>query len=113
MAEAADILSVKDLLPSKALEDEGWDDAKITVYLDAGKSVSGVLLQYWDARSAQLYQMIDVSESGSSRSLGKIYDNAKSMAEYWRDRVKSEKEDEKAEETEAAQYTRLHKITRV
>lgn len=83
MAQEADIMQVKDLLPS----DSDWDDPKISAYLDAPNSINRVLLLYWEGRAAKLYTAIDVNESGSSRSLSQIYQNAQRMAEYWRDRV--------------------------
>lgn len=107
MAEAADIEQVKDLLPAE--DDDLWADEKIGIYLDASNSVYKVAALFWESKAARLYAMIDVSESGSSRSLSKIYDNARSMAEYFNDRVAQEE----VVEEKATNYTRIHKITRV
>lgn len=110
MAELVDIASVQDLLPAEAAE-EGWNEEKITTYLDGGKTVYQVVLQYWESITGRLYTMIDVSESGSSRSLSRLYDNAKAQAEYWRDRIKAEKDEEIQEEND--RITTFGKITRV
>lgn len=109
MADQADIENVKDLLPAEA-ETEGWDDAKIAVYLDGDRTVFQVVQTYWESKSSKLYAMIDVSESGSSRSLSKIYENAKGQAEYWRDRAQTEKDEI---EKEAGGRIAFHRITRV
>lgn len=90
MAEPAQIEMVKDLLPADAAED-GWNEEKISVYLDGGSSVYQAVALFWEGKAARLYQMIDVSEAGSSRSLGQVYDNARSMAEYWRDQEEQAK----------------------
>ena len=42
MAELVDIASVQDLLPAEAAE-EGWNEEKITTYLDGGKTVYQVV----------------------------------------------------------------------
>lgn len=108
MAEPADIALVKDLLPPEA-HDEGWNEEKVGVYLDGGYSKYQAVALYWESKASRLYQMIDISESGSSRSLSKIYENAKGLAEYWRDRDAQEK----LEAEKAQGYTRIHKVTRV
>lgn len=110
MADSADILNVRDLLPAES-SDEGWNDSKVETYLDADKTVFEVVQAYWESRAAQLYTAMDINESGSSRSLGNLYQNAKNMAEYWRDRVKAVA-DEVAEE-EKNRSTTLNTITRV
>lgn len=104
MADAAQIEMVKDLLPTEA-EAEGWDSTKIGLYLDAPNTAFQTVALYWESKAAKLYQMIDVSESGSTRSLSRIYDNAKAMAEYWRGRYDVQREEDG--------HTRLHMIKRV
>lgn len=109
MADAAEVLMVQDLLPPEAATD-GWDAAKIGVYLDSGQTLYQSVALYWESKAARLYTMIDVNESGSVRSLSKVYDHAKAMAEYWRDRDKVQKSEE---ESAANSVTRIHKITRM
>lgn len=109
MADAAKISMVQDLLPPES----GWDDTKVGTYLDAGLTVYGVMTQFWEAKTAQTANMIDISESGSSRSLSQIHQNAKAQAEYWRDKAATEKADEKAELEEADSHIKIHKISRI
>lgn len=108
MAEAADVAVVLDLLPAES-GDEGWNEEKVAIYLDGGYSKYQAVALYWESKAAKLYTMIDISESGSSRSLSKVYDNAKGQAEYWRGRDLAEKE----EVLRADGHTRIHKVTRV
>lgn len=110
MASEADIEAVKDLMPGS---DEDWDDQKIGIYLDAGRSIAKVMQLFWESRASKLHTMIDISESGSSRSLSRLYDNAMKLAEYWDAKVA--KEEEKAEEEEKDEDRRLsfNTITRV
>ncbi len=112
MADAADIESVKDLLPTEA-DGEGWDTTKITIYLDAGKSIPAVLQTYWEGKVAKFHAAISISESGSSRDLSRLFENAKALAEYWRDRVKADEEEADKEEEEQYSRIRFNRINRV
>lgn len=111
MAEAAQIEMVKDLLPD-SWEEDGWSEEKIGLYLDAEQSVNKVMALFWEGKSSKLYQLIDVSESGSSRSLSKIYDNARTLAEHYRNRAKEEREEAKAD-VDDSRVTTFGRITRV
>lgn len=84
-----DLQTVKDSLPPEAAS-AGWDDAKIADLLAAGVSPSRTVLGWWRQRAAQLVNMVDVSESGSSRSLSSTYKQTKEMLDYWEARVKDE-----------------------
>ena len=108
MADQADIDIVKDLFPA---EEAIWDDEKIGRYLDAGKTGPEILQAFWEGKAASLHSMIDISESGSSRSLSRLYDNAIRLAEYWGNRVRSDKED--LEKDEDDRPTTFGRITRV
>jgi hypothetical protein len=110
MAELSDIASVLDLMPG----DEGdWDETRIETHLDSGKTVPQVMQLFWEGKASKLYSMIDVSESGSSRSMSRLYDNAVKLAEYWAAKVAKEKEDQEAEEEKQDQRIRFNRITRV
>lgn len=106
MADAADIETVKDLLPA----DPGWDDTKIALYLDAGKSVSEVMTLFWESQASKFSTQIDVNESGSVRSLSKLYDNAIKLAEYWRDRAQKEKDKETLDEDSRLRFNTITRI---
>jgi len=110
MAEPMDVEAVKDLMPG---EEDDWDDAKISDYLDAGKTVPQVLQLFWESKASKLHSMIDISESGSSRSMSRLYDNAMKLAEYWAARVAKDEEKEKEEQEEEERRISFNRITRV
>ena len=107
MAEPAQIAEVQDLLP----EDSDWDEAKISLYLDGGNTVPQVLLTFWRSRASKFSTMLDVSESGSSRSLSSLYHNAKAMMDYWEDQIATAKQDAKDDENDRpARITKLSRF---
>lgn len=89
MAEQASIDNVKELSPSD-VGTWGYDDAKIGVLLDSGLTVNKVLARIWNAQAARTVNFVDVSESGSSRSISTIHSNAVRMAAYFDEKVAAE-----------------------
>ncbi|QNJ55326.1 hypothetical protein SEA_LITTLEFELLA_15 [Gordonia phage LittleFella] len=106
MAEQSDIEDVKDLLDKEA----DWDDEKISAKLDSGKTVYQVVQNYWEAKAVQYHTAISISESGSSRDLSRLFDNASKLAEYWRGRAEAE---EAANEEDEDEHIRFNTITRI
>lgn len=98
MASEADIMIVQDNLPSEAIG-EGWDEEKIGLLLDSGLSTSKVVRQWWSNRSAATAGFVNVSESGSSRSLSDIHKQALGMLKYWDDVIRLEEQEAEEEET--------------
>lgn len=93
MADANVVSQVLDLLPVNAKVGETpWDQDRVIILLDQGNSVNKLMSRFWNAKAAESATMIDVSESGSSRSLSTIHENAVRMARYWDDRVKIEED---------------------
>lgn len=113
MASAGDILIVQNNLPTEA-EAAGWDEAKITSYLDAGLTPSKTIREWWSFRAAATSSYVSVSESGSSRSLSDIHKQALAMLQYWDKRI-AEEEKAAQEEENAATAGRIafHKMKRV
>lgn len=86
MATPEDVALVK----SQILEESdtyGFDDAAISAMLDAGLSTSSTILAVWSGIAGKTSTMVDVTESGSSRSLSTIHNNALAMAEWWKAKV--------------------------
>lgn len=113
MADANVVGQVLDLLPTEAkIGETPWDQERVTVLLDQGNSVNQLMSRFWNAKAAETAAYIDVSESGSSRSLGTVHENAVRMARYWDDKVKADKD-----EADEAATTRggvvLHRARRV
>lgn len=76
----ATLSEVKESLPI-GLSD--WDDDKIEGMISEGLSIARILNRAWLAKASQTSEMVDISESGSSRSMSSIHQNALRMAEYW------------------------------
>jgi hypothetical protein len=68
----------------------GWDETRVGDDLDAGLTPAAIALAWWRARVAMLADMMDVSESGSSRSLNQSFTNANAMVSYWQAQVNAE-----------------------
>ena len=104
MASAADIASVQTFLEGV---DDAWDEAKIGSVLDAVGSVAKTMQAFWSARVNSTYQLVDVQESGSSRSLSGVYKNAMDQLKRWDDIVKDERQRQ-----DQPSGVRIHRITR-
>lgn len=93
MADANVVGQALDLLPTEAkIGDTPWDQERVTTLLDEGNSVNKLMSRFWHAKAAETAAYIDVSESGSSRSLSTVHENAVRMARYWDDRVKADED---------------------
>ena len=84
MATPEEIEAVKDTLPADAV-DYGWDDDRISQAIDEGLAGNALFLAYWDRVTTSTAYLVDMSESGSSRSLSQVHKNAASLAKMYRD----------------------------
>lgn len=89
MATLEQIEAAKYKLPADA-EEYGWDDGRIAALIDAQVTGNAFLLAYWEKVASDTAGYVDMSESGSSRSLSQIHKNAVSMAKIYRDLVAKE-----------------------
>lgn len=89
MAHQLVIDQVKANIPDDAIEDN-WTDEFIGGLLDSGASISRVTLAFWRGRVAKLSGVVDVTESGSSRQLSNLFNQAKTAYDMWLDAVKLE-----------------------
>lgn len=113
MADENVVGQVLDLLPTEArIGETPWDRERVTALLDQGSSVNQLMSRFWNAKAAASATMVDISESGSSRSLSTIHENAVRMARYWDDRVKSD-EDAALEASTTRGRVTLHRARRV
>lgn len=84
---------VKNNLPPEA-STQGWTDPKLQGMVDAGTSLNRIMMTYWSSRAATTAKLVNVSESGSSRSLADIHKNALDMLKYWTDLARREEDAE-------------------
>jgi len=89
MADAMAVTQVIELLGPDASQN-GWDDIRVGADLDNGLSPNAIALAWWRARMAQTANMMDVSESGSQRSLSQAWQHAQSMVNYYHQQVSLE-----------------------
>lgn len=109
MAEQLQVDEVRNNLPKEA-EAEGWDDVKISAMLDGGMSVTRIVANWWRYRATQTANFVDVSESGSSRSLSTIHKNAVELRDYWDKKLADE---ENPPIVETVGRIAFHRIKRV
>lgn len=96
MATAEEIQEVLDMLGPDAVE-SGWTEAKIDAALDGGETPNEIARRYWEYRMSRSSTMADVSESGSSRKLSQIFENAKALAAYYKGATEAENPDNQPE----------------
>lgn len=98
---------VKDKIEDDAIE-HGWNDAKIQGYLDDGKTPNRVAAIYWQKRAEQTAYLVNISESGSSRSMDSIYPRMLEMFKYYDGLANGE--EETGDDPDAKRYIRSYPI---
>jgi hypothetical protein len=66
-------------------DEETYTDEQLSALLDASTSANAAASQIWIEKAASAASLVNVSESGSSRSLGDIQRNALAMAKVFGD----------------------------
>lgn len=61
-----------------------WEDAYVSQLIDASASLNVAAMKAWDQKAAIYASMVDTAESGSSRRLSQLQDQALKMAAYYR-----------------------------
>lgn len=108
MATVEEIQAVLDMLGDDPASN-GYDDARINELLDAGITDNAIAATYWEKRYASTAELIDISESGSSRGLSAVTKNAKDLAALYRGRADLEETPPPA----ARAGIKSHRMTRV
>lgn len=106
MALLDDLVAVVRDLANEPDANGAFSDAKLIGILnDNDLDVNLAASEVWSQKASKLADLVDVSESGSSRKLGDLYKQALAMAEHYAGVSK-------AEETRAGRGTRIRSITR-
>lgn len=87
MATAEQLTELRDYV-GEPDQSDGWTDARLGTYADRGPTLLDAAASIWAAKAAQYAKLVNVSESGSSRSLGDLQKNALAMAAYYRQQAK-------------------------
>lgn len=82
MADGAQTARLIAEFPDTASE-LGITAESIGVLLDSGISETKAMLASWRTFAGKVSTLTDVSESGSSRSIGSLFDRAKQMIDFW------------------------------
>lgn len=109
MADEAAVNAVLAQLPDEA-DIFGIDDSYISILIDSGLSETKVILSCWRAIAAKSSTVTDVQESGSSRDLSSIFQNARQMIDVWQARADDE---EKASNEDSSGKARARVYTAV
>lgn len=83
MATQAEIAELRDLI-AEPDDSNGWTDERLGAYIDRAQTLNGAASAVWGSKAASLSTMVNVSESGSSRSLGDLFKNASAMRDYYK-----------------------------
>lgn len=106
MATAEEIAAFR-LLIDESDDKLPYTDAALGARLDTATSPQSLAAVIWTEKAAAYAALVDVSESGSSRSLGQLQDKALAMAKTF------QSADPTAPGTgSAVRGTRMHRLTR-
>lgn len=83
MATALELASLRDYI-NEPDDTNGWDEEKLADYLTRYSTGYGAAAAIWGVKASQYVELVNVSESGSSRSFGDMFARAKEMATYYR-----------------------------
>lgn len=84
MAAVLDILELRDML-NEPDDTNDWTDLKLGALVDAWPTLNAAAAAGWTTKAARYTELVNVSESGSTRSLGDLFQRALQMAKYYRD----------------------------
>lgn len=84
-----------------------YTDAVLGALIDAASGdLNKTAYEVWTQKAAASAELVDISEGGSSRKMGDIYEQALTMAKFFADKVAG------GVEPDAPRYTRLKKLAR-
>lgn len=86
MADEAVVATILAGFPEQAAS-LGIDAALVGTLLDSGLSITKTNLALWRNFAGKVATLVDVTESGSSRQNGVLFDRAKQMIDYWTQQV--------------------------
>ena len=84
MATTEEIAAVRDMI-GEPDDTNGWTDDKIAEFIDATTSLNLAAGNIWSSKAAKYSTMVDISESGSSRKMSGLLDNALKLSKSFRD----------------------------
>jgi hypothetical protein len=88
MATADEVAAFRLLIAEP--DETTYSDAALSGILDSASSVNAAAATIWTQKAAAAATLVNVSESGSSRSLGDIQRNALAMAKVFTDAIEED-----------------------
>jgi len=82
MATDADIAQLRSMI-AEPINEEPYTDETLKQQIDGADSLPALAAQVWRSKAASLAHLVNISEGGSSRSMGDLYKNAIAMAGVW------------------------------
>ena len=105
MATEADVTRLRLLIGEPT--PEVYTNADLDDRIDtAAGDLNKVAFDIWTEKAASAAELVDISEGGSSRKMGDIYEQALSMAKHFAGQVSG------GVEPDAPRYTRIMKLRR-
>lgn len=83
MATPEEIAELRDLI-AEPTDTNGWTDTKVAQYIDRYTTLNGAASAAWASKAAGYATLVDVSESGSSRKLSDLFNNAIKLRDYYK-----------------------------
>lgn len=83
MAEELDIARLRRLI-GEPDDTEPWTDAVLADIIDASPDLNTAALEVWESKAAESASFVDTTESGSSRRMSQVNDQALKMVAYFR-----------------------------
>lgn len=84
MATPEEIASLRRMVDQPANE-EPYTDEVLSDLIDSSVSLDAAAGQVWQEKAAAVWELVNTSESGSSRSLSDIHKAALAQAKFYRD----------------------------
>lgn len=81
MATAEEVAALRRMADEPGTET--YTDDALSAILDAASTLDGAAAVVWREKAAKASTLVNVSESGSSRSMQQIYQNALDMAKFY------------------------------
>ena len=82
MATEDEILALREMVNEEG-DCGGWDDDKLGAIIDSNETLASAAAQVWYLKAGQFANLVDVSESGSSRKLSDLRKNAVEMGNLY------------------------------
>jgi hypothetical protein len=83
MAEAVDIARLRRLI-GEAEDTEPWTDAVLAAIIDDAIDLNTAALEVWESKAAEFASFVDTTESGSSRRMSQMHEQALKMVAHYR-----------------------------